>query len=167
MKIKVATTLVLLLVMLGPGAAAHAEQPGFALPDLQGEVHELSDYRGKWVVVNYWATWCPPCLDEIPELVAFHDAHAPDKAVVLGINYEEADRDYLEGFVEQYFVSYPILIGELKAKTPFGLLYGLPTTYVVSPQGEVVESHTGGVTQQYLERVIDEQATESTTVSNE
>ena len=158
-----------LLMLVAVAGVARAEAPEFALPDLKGEVHKLSDYRGKWVVVNYWATWCPPCLDEIPELVAFHDEYAPHRAVVLGINYEEVDLDYLRGFVEEFFVSYPILLGEQKAKTPFGLLYGLPTTYVVSPQGKVVEHFTGGVSKENLEQVIrdDENKSKTQTVSND
>ncbi len=65
-----------------------AEIVDFMLPDLEGKPVSLSDFRGKWVIVNYWATWCPPCLDEIPELVSLHDDNR-DKLVVLGVDYEE------------------------------------------------------------------------------
>jgi thiol-disulfide isomerase/thioredoxin len=146
--------LLVVLAVLWVTAMAQADKPELALPDLKGRVHKLSDYHGKWVVVNYWATWCPPCLDEIPELVAFHDKYSPDKATVLGVNFEEPDRSYLKQFAEQNFISYPILIGDLKSKTPFGLLYGLPTTYVISPQGELVYQHTGGVSMNDLEQVM-------------
>lgn len=143
------------LCLAGGALAVQAGEVEFVLPDMQGEEHALSDYRGKWVVVNYWATWCPPCLDEIPELVAFHEAHAPEHAVVLGVNFEEVDPEYLRGFVEQYFVSYPVLLSEPGSRTAFGPLFGLPTTYIVSPAGKVVEHHTGGVTQEALEAMIE------------
>lgn len=133
---------------------AHADQYQFEMPDLKGKHHRLSDYRGKWVVVNYWATWCPPCLDEIPELVEFHEKHnKTDKAIVLGIDYEEVDRAYLKTFIEEYFINYPILLPDLKQKPPFGRLLGLPTTYVISPDGKLAATKVGGITRKWLEEV--------------
>ena len=131
-----------------------AEELQFSLTDIKGKQHQLSDYRGKWVIVNYWATWCPPCLDEIPELVEFHDQHRGKNAVVLGIDYEEVDQAYLKTFVEEYFISYPILVPDLTKKPAFGRIMGLPTTFVVSPQGKLVEQRVGGVTKAWLESVI-------------
>ena len=77
---------VFVLLFAGP---AMAEPVEYSLPDLDGKMHSLADYRGKWVIVNYWATWCPPCQEEIPDLVNFHDSHKDDDAVVLGINLED------------------------------------------------------------------------------
>lgn len=131
-----------------------AEPPNFALPDLNGKFHHLADYRGKWVIVNYWATWCPPCLEEIPELVEFHDAHQARDAVVLGVNYEESDPIYLKSFVEENLISYPILRANLTRQPVFGRLYGLPTTYIISPTGELFQSKTGSITRAYIEAII-------------
>ena len=135
-------------------ANLQAQPVQLSLSDLSGKTHTLKDYAGKWVVVNYWATWCPPCLDELPELVEFHDKYKDKDAVVLGINHEEVNTAYLKQFVEQYFISYPILRGKPGSRTPFGPIYGLPTTFLVSPTGEVVASKTGGVTLQDLEDSI-------------
>lgn len=134
---------------------AWAAEYKLVLPDIKGKKqHNLADYRGKWVIVNYWATWCPPCLDEIPELVEFHEAHSKKDAVVLGVNYEEVDKEYLTTFVEEYFISYPILVGDPGRPPPFGRLYGLPTTYIISPTGTLVESRIGGVTKTSLEAIM-------------
>ncbi|MFO7603777.1 MAG: TlpA disulfide reductase family protein [Gammaproteobacteria bacterium] len=133
---------------------AQDEAVEFSLKDLNGKIHKLSDYRGKWVVVNFWATWCPPCLDEIPELIEFHQAHQATTAVVLGINHEQPDLEYLKEFVDQAFVNYPVLLTQGDEKLPFGNLRGLPTTVLVSPQGVPVVKRTGVVTRQDLEQAI-------------
>ena len=126
-----------------------------SLSDLDGKTHTLNEYRGKWVVVNYWATWCPPCLDEIPELIEFHDKHKDKDAVVLGINHEQVNEAHLKQFVEEYFISYPVLRDKPGSQTPFGTLRGLPTTFLVSPTGEAVARQTGRVSLQDLEDSIE------------
>ena len=142
------------LVLLLP-IPAIAEVADFSLPDLDGKMHSLSDYRGKWVVVNYWATWCPPCLEEIPGLVEFHDSRKDRDAVVLGVNHEEADPEWLEEFVESHFITYPILRAEPEPETPLGPVMGLPTTFIVSPQGKLIARQEGAITREALEAYID------------
>ena len=141
----------LLLFCLLP-VLAFAGEIQFSATDLAGNQYKLSDYKGKWVVVNYWATWCPPCLDEIPELIEFHEQYNKDKAVVLGVSYEEVDKADLTMFIDEYFISYPVLIGDITRPPPFGPLIGLPTTYVISPKGELVYTQVGGVTKDWLEQ---------------
>jgi len=146
-RIKLVVVLCLMPVLL------YAGDISFESKDIAGNQHKLSDYRGKWVIVNYWATWCPPCLDEIPELIEYHEAYQKDQAVVLGVNYEETDDRDLKMFVDEYFISYPILRGDTSRPPPFGRLLGLPTTYVISPQGALIATKIGGVTKAWLEKV--------------
>ncbi|MGD2081566.1 MAG: TlpA disulfide reductase family protein [Chromatiales bacterium] len=146
--------LVWIALVLHPALVA-AGQPDFVLPDLDGREHRLSDYRGKWVLVNYWATWCPPCLEEMPELEIFHDAHKDDDALVLGINMEDISVGRLRAFVEAQFLSYPILRERPAARTAFGPLDAMPTSYLVDPGGEVVAKQVGAVTAEALERFIE------------
>ena len=135
-------------------SVVYASNVEFNLSDLEGKDHKLSDYKGKWVVVNYWATWCPPCVEEIPELVFFHDAHSKKDAVVLGINFEDSSEDKVKHFLEDYMVSYPVLLAEPDAYSELGKITGLPTTFIVSPEGHVVHKKVGSVSAKYLEKII-------------
>jgi thiol-disulfide isomerase/thioredoxin len=134
----------------------------FTLPDLDGEPHSLSDYRGKWVLVNYWATWCPPCLEELPELEVFHSG-AEGKAVVLGINMEAIELPELRAFVEQQFLSYPILVATERPGRDqlLGPVEGLPTSYLVTPAGEVVARQVGTVTAEAIRAFIERHEAEN------
>ena len=142
------------------GANIQAEPAEFSLPDMEDKQHKLSDYRGKWVVVNYWATWCPPCLTEIPELVDFHEDHKDKDAVVLGVNFEDIGLKGLKRFSEEYFMNYPVLRSKPAASSALGIIPGLPTTYLVSPQGEVVARQVGPVTAKLITDFIEQQKTE-------
>lgn len=134
--------------------AARAEPVDFELPDINGVKHKLSDYRGKWVLVNYWATWCPPCLEELPELVIFHETHKDTDAVVLGVNFEDVDTATLKKFIDNYSISYPVVRSKPGASGALGAIPGLPTSYLVNPQGEVIARQVGPVTGKKIEKFI-------------
>jgi len=145
------------LVLLAALCAAlplAAEEVDFTLPDVAGKSVSLSDFRGKWVIVNYWATWCPPCLDEIPDLVSLFEDNR-DSVVVLGVNYEEVNQDYLREFVDSHLISYPVVRSEPLPVTPLGPVLGLPTTYIISPQGERVARQEGPVTRKAIEAYLE------------
>lgn len=146
-----AISLSLLLFLFSAGT--YAAGPDFVLRGLDGKEHRLLDYRGKWVVVNYWATWCPPCLEEIPELIRFHEQHIDKDAVVLGVNMEDVDVEYLSNFVDENFISYPVLLKESRMTT-VGPVPGLPTTYIVAPDGRVAARKVGQVTAEGLDAFI-------------
>lgn len=144
-------TLMVFAIMVSANAMASDSDPEFVT--LSGKPVKLSDYKGKWVIVNYWATWCPPCRMEIPELEMFYEKNQA-KAVVLGVNYETGDVKHVQDFATQQMVSYPIVRekgGADGRNTVFGPLKGLPTTYMVTPKGEVVAARTGMVNEQMLE----------------
>lgn len=140
---------VLLCVVTLPVAAVDMPLKG-----LDGSISNLSDHRGKWVVVNYWATWCPPCVEEMPELQAFHDEHSDKNAVVLGLNAEFMPAKDIQEFLDQYFISYPNFTMGPVSQTPLGQVPGLPTTFLVSPDGEVTARQVGKVTAQMIETFI-------------
>ena len=137
--------------------ATPAHAVDFALPDVDGKMHRLSDFRGKWVIVNYWATWCPPCLEELPELAEFHEAHKDHDAVVVGVDLEDIYIDRLRRFIEDYFIPYPVLRQTPTRYTALGRVPGLPTTFIVSPSGKVVAHQVGALTRTALEEYLEEQ----------
>jgi peroxiredoxin len=134
------------------------EKIAFSLSDTNGKVHTLSQYAGKWVIINYWATFCPPCLQEIPQLKAFHEKHKDRDAVVLGVDVEDISLSWLKDFMDSVSMSYPVLRSDPSQHvTPFGVVVGLPSTFIISPAGELVSHQVGPVTAAGLEDFIKRQ----------
>ena len=127
----------------------------FSLEDLQGKTHTAKQYRGKWLVVNYWGTFCGPCIKEMPELSKFHNERKDDDAVVLGINQEEIPAKLLVNFTRNLKVSFPSLKVPFEQVTPFGRVTVLPTTFIVNPQGELVARQAGAISLEALENYIE------------
>jgi len=125
----------------------------FTLVDSKGKTHSLAQYKGKWVLVNFWATWCPPCLEEIPDLVALHENKKPN-LVVLGVAMDYRDGKMVKEFSDQMMVSYPIILGDQKMAAQVGAIPGLPTTYLYNPQGKVVAYNVGALTRAAVEKYI-------------
>ena len=142
----------LLLLLAVPLAASAVDMP---LDDIHGNKVNLSSFKGKWLVVNYWATWCPPCIVEMPELQSFHDAHADKDAMVIGINAEYIGKQQLQSFLEDYFITYPVFMSGPTQQSELGLIPGLPTTFLVNPEGEVVARQVGPVTREMIEQFIE------------
>lgn len=140
-----------LLVALG------AEASGFSLEDIQGKTLRLSDFSGKWVLVNFWATWCPPCLDEIPELVNLHNAHKDRDLQVIGIAMDSGDRYRIAKFAKAHGMVYPVVMGDSRSQLQIGPVDVLPASYLYNPQGKLVNYQAGKVTRASVEALIRKQ----------
>jgi thiol-disulfide isomerase/thioredoxin len=142
-----------LLGLLLALAASWAQAADFRVTDTEGKSHSLSGYKGKWVLVNYWATWCPPCLEEIPDLIALHE-NKKNNLVVLGVALDYRNAKQVTDFADGLLVSYPIVLGSPKVTNQIGPVQGLPTTYLFNPEGKLVAQQSGLITREAVEGYI-------------
>ncbi len=131
--------------------------PSFSYPDLKGRQRSSDEFADKVVVLNFWATWCPPCRKETPEFVALQELYGSDVQFIgIAIDDEEPVRE----FADSFGVNYPLLLGDVEAVSlsrRLGNRYeGLPFTVVAEPGGNVVLRHTGGLERDQLEPLLQE-----------
>jgi cytochrome c biogenesis protein CcmG/thiol:disulfide interchange protein DsbE len=139
-------------------AAKGQSAPDFTLTDLQGNTLKLSDLRGKAVVLNFWATWCPPCKEEIPWLVDLQKRYGPQGLQIVGVAMDDSDPKDVVKFAAEHSINYPVLIGEDKVAEQYGGIDYLPTTFYIDRSGVVMNRIFGepdrGELEQNIQRVI-------------
>jgi thiol-disulfide isomerase/thioredoxin len=147
----------------GSEASAASSVPDFALKDLEGRDESLGQFKGKVVLVNFWATWCAPCRIEIPWLMDLQEEYGPQGFTVLGIAMDEEGKSAVVPFVQKERfklgttsqpMNYPILIGNDDASEKFGGLIGLPTTILISQDGRQVKRVDGLLSYNEMDKTI-------------
>jgi thiol-disulfide isomerase/thioredoxin len=135
-------------------ALAAPNLPELSVKTIDGKTFELAKQRGKWVVVNYWATWCGPCRKEMPDLSKLATERAKDVAVI-GLAFEETELADVQKFLKEHPVSYPIAqVDTTEPPKDFDSPRGLPMTYLIAPDGAVAEKFLGPVTSEMLAQAI-------------
>ena len=156
----------ILLCLLLPFATYSSASMDLSLYATDNNEYKLSKYigHGQWVVLNIWGTRCPPCREEVPELVSYHDEHQDKDSIVVSIaidfpSYGYAKKDEVITFSDDYLIDFPIFLSDsaVTEKLGLGRLEGLPTTYIFDPKGKVVGTQVGGITKKILEDFIDKQ----------
>jgi thiol-disulfide isomerase/thioredoxin len=127
--------------------------PTLTVQDLDGRPISSDDWRGKTTVVNFWATWCLPCLQEIPDFIALQEKY-PDHVQFIGFSMDEGPADQVKQFVADHQVTYPVAIVGDGVAAQFGGVFGLPTSFIVDPEGRVVQRHIGLVSPDLYEQEI-------------
>ena len=137
---------------LGPRKRRPA--PAWTLKDLQGKPVSSAEFRGKVVLLNFWADWCAPCRAEIPGLVALQEKFAEQGLVVVGVSVGGTSTTALARFVREARINYPVLIADDKMQAAFGGARPIPMTFVIDREGGIVVRHTGLMTAAQLEALI-------------
>ncbi len=117
--------------------------PDFALKTLEGKTVKLSDYKGKIIIIDFWATWCPPCRKGIPDLIELQKTYSKDLVVVgISLDQERTLKD-LKPFIENYGINYPVVLGNEKVVKDYGGINAIPTSFIVDQKGFIIDSHVG------------------------
>ena len=125
------------------GSTAKTRAPEWKLSGLDGKLVKFSDFRGRVLILDFWATWCGPCRVEIPHFVELQKHYGDKGLTVIGITLDEQGPEVVKKFVKQLGVNYPIVIGNEKVAEAYGGIDGIPTTFVIDRQGRIVSLHIG------------------------
>lgn len=144
------------LAACGEGApSAPRTAPPFELPDLDGRTVRLSDYAGRTLVIDFWATWCHPCKEQIPVLNAFHRAMSVQDVAVVGIAVDVDGEEVVAPFAAEHGIEYTVLLGDASLAFAYGA-QGFPALAVVDPAGHLHSLHLGVITRAQLETAVRE-----------
>jgi cytochrome c biogenesis protein CcmG/thiol:disulfide interchange protein DsbE len=125
----------------------------FVLNDKYNTPVHLADYKGKVVLLNFWATWCGPCQEEIPEFVELYSKYKDKGLVIVGISIDDTAQQ-LQPFTAQWHMQYPVLQMKPEVEDEYGPFYGIPTTYLLARDGSICTKHLGPASKEEFEREI-------------
>lgn len=157
-KMAILPVIALFILVLGSnvGQAASSEKvPDFILPSVPAAKEiNIRDYRGKVVLVTFWATWCGPCVQEIPSLISLQNDYGPKGFTVIGISMDQGGPRIVEKLMNKVGVNYPVVMGDSKVSRAFGGIYGIPASFLVDQSGNIVKRHTGWVSHETLDAEV-------------
>lgn len=138
------------------GGKSGQTAPDFELKDLNGRPVHLSDFRGKAVVLNFWATWCPPCKEEIPWFIDLQKKYGPQGLQIVGVSMDDGGRDAVAPFAREMGINYTVLLGTDTVGDLYGGVHALPTTFYIGRDGKITEYAPGLISHYGVERNIKE-----------
>ncbi len=143
-----------LAVLLFAAASLHAQvgeqAPSFSLKNAEGKDVTLADMKGKIIILNFWATWCPPCRAEIPDFIRVYKKYQSKDVEIVGISLDHKGWDVVRPFVKNNNINYPVLLGDQKIAKAYGNISSIPTTFIIDKKGKIVDQHVGSITEKDL-----------------
>jgi peroxiredoxin len=138
----------------GIGATGeHSLAPDFSLPDLTGRRVELSSYRGKVVLMDFWATWCDPCREEIPHFIELQEKYGGEGLQIIGVSMDDGPEP-VRDFCQRFKINYPVVMGNAKTGELYGGVLGLPIAFLIGRDGRITTRHIGATDISVLEKEI-------------
>ena len=149
------TRLIIFLLLLGSAILATSSSqnvrgqdistlaPDFSLPDLEGNTVKLSDFEGKVIIIDFWATWCPPCVQEIPHFVELYEKYQDNGFQMIGIAISSGSVENVKKFATEHGINYLILMGNREVARKYGRVNAIPTTFLIDRQGRIVNKYIG------------------------
>jgi thiol-disulfide isomerase/thioredoxin len=131
-----------------------SKAPPWELNDTDGKPVKSSDFAGKVVILDFWATWCPPCKAEIPGFVELQQRYGDKGLVIVGVSLDEQGPAVVKPFIQQFRVNYPIVMGDEKIVQDFGGVTAIPTTFIIDKAGNIVKKHVGFAPKENFEKEI-------------
>lgn len=141
-------------VSLAGQLAKDAPAPDFSLQDVNGHTVSLSQFKGKVIVLDFWATWCPPCRQEIPHLTEFYNQNKDKGVVLIGIALDDDGLKAVKPFVNEHKVTYPVVIGDAKVQQAYGGIQGIPTKFIINKEGKIVQTLVGYQTVDTIQKAV-------------
>ena len=151
----------LVLFAVAAGTIQAAAATGGKLPDFRLERVDApgsvasADFQGKVLLVNFWATWCPPCRQEIPSLIRLQDLFRDRGFVVLGLSVDQDGREVVARFIAKMKTNYPVALATSDVGRAFGFVLGIPTSFLVNRNGDMVKTYTGYVSEAQLRKDVE------------
>jgi|LSQX01.1.fsa_nt_gb peroxiredoxin len=150
---KILLLVVMMFVLISCSKAEVSQAPDFSLQNMENKTVKLSDYKKKIVIINFWATWCPPCRAELPDFVKFYDEYNSKGVEIIGIAVNSRNAD-IKSVIEQYKIKYPICISDKKVEAAYGGIRGVPTTFIIDKTGKIVLNRVGMIKEKELVDIV-------------
>lgn len=128
--------------------------PGFSLPKVNGGTMKLSDYKGKVVLVNFWATWCPPCRREIPDFTRVYKKYSKQGFVILGLSVDQEGASPVKSAIKEMSINYPVAMANQETVDAYGGIRAIPTSFLVDKNGKLTQKVVGGIDEKRLEAML-------------